>query len=330
MDRKLTTARKRINDHQRVTMLLATKDIRSLRRLLAVSLRKGASPSAILNQLQRSIDGKYNPRTQFSERDFAIGFLAKSLGGPRLLYALSKGDKYPSVATVAQKYHIPRILPSVSVPTQQEISDNIKMFFGSSGKLEPKSVSSMQLRPGHILMIDGIALNEVCRYDADRNRILGLCREHSHTVNTHVLDLDTVHAVEKAVHETKTCCYGKDGTVLAIGPYANVEHYTPVPIVVSPSCKKETAQQLVRWIKIVLNEWKANPDGEAKHGPIWTIGSDGESSFRRMRMSLCMTRTVDPNSALGYILATLSGLNQQTGDNDTVGTCDPKHVIKSG
>lgn len=333
MDKKLTTASKRINDHQRVTMLLATKDVRSLRRLLAVSLRKGASPSAILNQLQRSIDGKYNPRTQFSERDFVIGFLAKSLGGPRLLYALSKGDKYPSVATVSQKYRIPRILPSVSVPTQQEISDNIKMFFGSSGKLEPKleSVSStMQFRPGHILMIDGIAINEVCRYDADRNRILGLCREHSHTVNTHVLSLDTVHSVEKAVHETKTCCYGKDGTVVAIGPYANAEHYTPVPIVVSPSCKKETAQQLVRWIKIILDEWSANPDGEAKHGPIWTIGSDGESSFRLMRMSLCMTKTVDPNSALGCILGTLSGLNQQTGNNNIIGTCDPKHVIKSG
>lgn len=279
MDRKLTTASKRINNHQHVTMLLATKDVRSLQRLLAVSLCKGASPSAILNQLQRSIDGKYNPRTQFSERDLAIGFLVKSLGGPRLLYALSKGDKYPSVATVAQKYRIPRILPSVSVSTQQEISDNITMFFGSSGKLEPKSVSLTQFRPGHILMIDGIALNEVCHYDADRNRILGLCREHSHTVNTHVLSLDTVHAVEKAVHETKTCCYGKDGTVLAIGPYADAEHYTPVPIIVSPSCKKETAQQLARWIKIVLDEWKANPDGEAKHGPIWTIGSDGESSF---------------------------------------------------
>lgn len=43
-----------------------------------------------------------------------------------------------------------------------------------------------------------------------------------------------------------------------------------------------------------------------------------------------MTRTVDPNSALGCILATLSGLNQQTGNNNTIGTCDPKHVIKSG
>ena len=59
-------------------------------------------------------------------------------------------------------------------------------------------------------MIDGVALNEVCRYDADRNRILRLCREHSHTVNTHVVSLDIVQAVERAIHEEKTCCYGKD------------------------------------------------------------------------------------------------------------------------
>ena len=329
MDRKLTNACKRINDHQRITMFLASSDVQSLRHLLSVSLCKGASPSAILAQMQCSLDGKYNPQIKFSKHDLAIGFLAKSLGGPQLLYALSKGDRYPSVSTVAQKYHIPRIIPSVSVPTWQEILDNIKMFFGSNGKLEPKSVLPSQSLPGHILMIDGVALNKFCRYDADQNCILGLCHEHSHTINTHIVSLDTVRAVEKAIHNEKTCCYGKDGTVVTIGPYADTEHYTLVPIVVLPSCKKENAQQLLRWIKLVLAEWKAHPDGEAKHGPIWTIGSDGESSFRSMHMSLCMTRSVDPNSELGHILDTLSGLNQQTGEDDSVGTCDPKHIIKS-
>lgn len=105
---------------------------------------------------------------------------------------------------------MPRIIPWVSLPTQQEIPDNIKMFFGSNGKLGPKSVPPSQSRPGQILMIDGVALNEVCRYDADRNRILRLCREHCHTVNTHVVSLDIVQAVERAIHEEKTCCYGKD------------------------------------------------------------------------------------------------------------------------
>ena len=62
MNRKLSITRKRANDHQRVTMLLATEEVRSHRRLLSVSLCNSASPSAILAQLRCSIDGKYNPR----------------------------------------------------------------------------------------------------------------------------------------------------------------------------------------------------------------------------------------------------------------------------
>ena len=321
---------KRINDHQRITMLLATNDVRSLRRIISVALRNGASSSALLTLMQRSIDGKYSPRGNFTEREYAIGFLAKSLGGPRLLYALSKGDKYPSVSTVAQKYRIPRIIPSVSVPSRQEISDNIAMFFGAGGKQVPAAMSdtSMPL-PGHILMIDGVALNEVCRYDAGRNCILGLCREHAHNVNKYVTSLDIVKNVEITIYgDEKKCCYGKDATVVAIGPYADSTHYTPVPIVVSPSCKKETGRDLAQWIQTVLRTWETHPDGQAKHGPIWVVGSDGESSFRLMRMSLCMMHLVDANSDLGQILHTMPGLNKQTGDNGIVGTCDPKHVIK--
>jgi len=139
-------------------MLLAKEDVQSLRQLLSVALRNGTSPSTILHQLQCSIDGKYSPRSQFSERDLAVEFLAKSLGGPRLLYALSKDTKYPSVATVSRKYHIPCLIPSISAPPSFSTPPSIP-------------------RAGHILMIDGVALNEVCRYDAARNRILGLCRE---------------------------------------------------------------------------------------------------------------------------------------------------------
>lgn len=246
-------------------MLLATKDVRSLRRLLSVALQKGASLSTILTQMQRSIDGTYSPRGKYSERDLAIGFLEKSLGGPRLLYALSKGDKYPSVTTVAEKYRIPHLIPSVSVPSHQEISENTSTFFGTGGKVAPMPLPICRSLPGQILMIDGVALNEVCHYDQSRNRILGLCREHSHTVNTQVASLETVRAVEKAIHQDNTCCYGKDATVVMVGPYADPIHYTPVPLVVSPSCKKETGHELLKWIKTVLEEWQTHPDGEAKH-----------------------------------------------------------------
>lgn len=81
-------------------------------------------------------------------------------------------------------------------------------------------------------------------------------------------------------------------------------------------------------MRMVLQTWETHPDGQAKHGPIWVVGSDEESSFRLMQMSLCMSHVVDANSDLGHIFCTMPGLNQQIGENGVVGTCDPKHVIK--
>lgn len=309
-------------------MLLATSDVRSLRRLLIVALRNGASTSAILNLLEQSINNKYSPRGNFTERELAVAFLAKSIAGPRMLYALSKHSGYASNSTVNRRYPIPRLIPSISIPTRDEISANIGAFLGDSGKPASPFLPGSIRRAGNIMMIDGVSINEVCRYGLDRNCILGLCREHSHTVNTQVNSLDTVHAVEKALHEDKTCCYGKDATVVVVGPYADATHYTPVPIIVSPSCKQETAMQLSQWIKTAVDVWVSHPDGEAKHGPIWTIGSDGESSFWLMRMMLCMTETIEPTSDLGDILSRLCGLNRRTGYHGITGTCDPKHVIK--
>jgi hypothetical protein len=54
----------------------------------------------LLNQMLHAIDGKYSRWGSFSEWEYAIGFLVKALGGPQLLYALSKGDKYPSISRV--------------------------------------------------------------------------------------------------------------------------------------------------------------------------------------------------------------------------------------
>jgi hypothetical protein len=41
-----------------------------------------------------------------------------------------------------------------------------------------------------------------------------------------------------------------------------------------------------------------------------------------------MSQALDRDSDLGKILYKLPGLNCQTGHNDLLGTCDPKHVFK--
>jgi len=133
------------------------------------------------------------PQGSFVQRDLDIAFLVKSIGGPRLLYALQRSHGVPSWRTVGRNTRIPRLLPSVAAPTSDEIKANITSFFDPSVKPHPMPTQTGHL-PGNIAMFDGIALETKCRYCPKRDQILGLCREHSHNVNTKV---DSVESVDK-------------------------------------------------------------------------------------------------------------------------------------
>ena len=69
-------------------------------------------------------------------------------------------------------------------------------------------------------MFDGIALETRCHYCPQQDRIMGLCREHSHNVNTQVVSLDSVEEVRMALFEPQDddtkVCFGSDATVVAI------------------------------------------------------------------------------------------------------------------
>ncbi|KAH9852083.1 hypothetical protein C2E23DRAFT_203440 [Lenzites betulinus] len=342
VQRKLSTLRRRIGDNQRLVMLLATNDVQRLQRLLSVALRKGASVRALISRIEDSLEGRFTPRGGFDGREIEVAFLAKALGGPRLLYALAHSHGLPSITTVGRQMSIPRLRPSISRPTEDEISANIASLCNPETRpsmIPPSDPNRMQDDPGArptvaglILMIDGVALEERCRYCSERNSIVGLCREHSAGLNTRVTSLDIVKKVEDALHgvdgEEPTCCYGKDGTVAAVAPYARTDHYTPVPILLSPSCKGETGEELADTLLAVIQVWRTHPFGEKTHGPLWALGSDGESSFRRARFLLCMTEVIDRATSLGRIVYSLRGFNCYTGPHGLVGTCDPKHVIK--
>ncbi|KAI0753375.1 hypothetical protein C8Q80DRAFT_1096770 [Daedaleopsis nitida] len=331
--RKLSTLRKKINDHQRLTMLLATNDVKRLRELLAVALRKGASPRTLISQIERSLAGLYNLRGGFNQRELDVAFLAKALGGPRLLFALVQSHGFPSASTLSRNVNVPRLRACIGRPTAGEVNTNISALF------DPQLKTPMLIRSpdpisdavaGLVMMIDGIALEERCRYYSEENCVVGLCREHSHGLRIKssngrsggTLDPSRTSGSEPAVH------YGKDGTVAALAPYANSEHYAPVPLIVSASCKAESSKGLISWLKVVLDAWKVHPYGAPTHGPVWTLASDGESSFRRARFLLCMNKRVSPTSPLGQRLDTLTGLNLNTGPDGILGTCDPKHVMK--
>lgn len=352
--RKMSLLRKRLSDHQRILMLLRSQDVKRLRRLLEVAMRDGAQPDMILAQLQRSIDGLYMPRGHFDQRELDVAFLAKAIGGPRLLNALMQSHGFASVTTLQQQLDPPRITPCISTPTAKEISANISALCDPnvkppmlvSGSLDASPIHDpCHLVAGNILAVDAVAIEEKCRFLAETNDIIGLCREHSGNLNTQVTSFDAVKAIEAALHQnaeaTSTpraggaphedsirCCYGKDATVAVVMPYARTDHYTPVPLLVSASCKSEKGADMVGWIRLLLDTWKKHPHGEQTHGPFWALASDGESSFRKAKFLLCLSESVDRLSPLGEKLYRLSGLNCYVGPDLITGTCDPKHVIK--
>ena len=129
-------------------------------------------------------------------------------------------------------------------------------------------------------MIDGVAREEVCRYDHRRGVILGVCREHTSTASIlEVHTLNDIRKISESLYEKK-CHHGKDGTVIALASITGDEYYFPVPLVLSPSCKSETGDQLSIWITRFLDIYRAHPSGEKLHGPIRTLATDGEATFR--------------------------------------------------
>lgn len=331
--RQSATAARRIADYQRIMIMLATHDFASLRQLLSVALRHGASPTAVLSQLQRALDGLYSPRGGYTEEDIDIAFIAKSLGGPRLLYALQKGRGFASERTVRRQRPVPKLLASVGTPNSGDTKSNIGAFCNPDFKPPPKSYkneshnSKPAILPGNVLMFDGVALEGRCRYCPRRDVVLGFCREHGSQVSMSCKTIEAIQELKQKVDRGELC-FGSDATVVAIAPYTQTDHYTPVPLILSASDKTEKGEQLGSWVQKVLDSWAEHEHGAQLHGPIWAIASDGDSSFRLAKHLLCMTIELDKTSPLGQKLAGLPGLNLYTSRTGITGTCDPKHIFK--
>jgi hypothetical protein len=318
--------RSKLDDYRRLIMLLSQHKIGGVSTILEIGIRNGASPAALYAKLERAINGLYSPRTGWTTREFDIAFLAAALGGARLLYVFQKADSYPSNATLKRRKPIPELLVSTGVPNDPEISQNLKTILGEGGRRAPDNPLI-----GQTLMIDGVALEEACRYDHQRGCILGICREHVHLAPKGLYVQDYKHIVDlsNALYDDPPVCHhGKDGTVLALAPVTGKENYYPSPLILSPSCKKETGDQLYDWITHFLNIYRDHPDGEKKHGPIFTLATDGESSFRSMRYRLGVSEMIDINSPMGQIIYQLPGFNHFTGPHGIATTSDPKHIVK--
>jgi hypothetical protein len=99
--------------------------------------------------------------------------LAKVISGPHLLYALQKLYGLPAEATICRRPKIPHLLSAISTPLKEENDKNMSTFLNPAIKPTPSLVSGVI--PGNVVMFDGVALKEKCRYCPERNQIMGLC-----------------------------------------------------------------------------------------------------------------------------------------------------------
>lgn len=310
-------------------MLIASNDIPRLTQLISVSLRHGSSATAIAAQIERAVEGLYSPRGGFTQRELDVAFLCQAIGGRRLLYALNHSHGLASERTIRRNNIVPRLLPSNGVPMAEEIKQNITSFFDPSIKPPPSAVNG--ILPGNTLAFDGISIQKKCRYCPKRGVILGLCREHSHNINTIVTNLDIIEEVHSALtgdDEGTKVCWGTEATVVAVAPYSQIKNYSPTPIVISPTDKTEKADSLCQWIETVIDTWNTHENGAIQNGSLWSIASDGDATFRQARNELCNRYQLDPTSQLGQMLGPLLGLNLYTSKNLITATCDPKHIFK--
>jgi hypothetical protein len=58
-------------------------------------------------------------------------------------------------------------------------------------------------------------------------------------------------------------------------------------------------------IKTILDAWRLSPDGEVRHGPIWSFASDGDGVRRAAFHNVFMTDTLGPHDSLYGLLGSL-------------------------
>jgi len=296
-------------------------DYKNVSQVLQVALKNGSSPAAIISKLQLAIEKKYTPHPGVDELALDLGCLVKAIGGPKLLFALNRALALPSYRTVGRHRKVPQLIPAVLTPSFEDASTNISTFFDQQER--PPSVPA-----GHSILIDGVALEERCRYFRSSDSVIGLCREHAGALDLHVLNPQSILAIEEAVHaENPRAHHASEATVVAIAPF-QPSGYAAIPFALSGSCKTETGEGMAKWVADMIRAWNDHPNGAATRGPIWSIATDGESTMRKCRFTLCMSHELTATDPLHSFLHNLTGLNLCTGVNNMTMTCDPKHVFK--
>jgi hypothetical protein len=181
-------------------------------------------------------------------------------------------------------------------------------------------------------MLDKVAVEPRLRYSAQQDAVSGVCREHAERADLCAMSIrdspvDTLFKT-KALLDAGKCHPAAEATMAAIAKFGKSDYHACV-ILGSSTCKTEKATKQAELIEQILKCWKQSPDGECKHGPIWSVCTDGDARRRLAIFKLCMNSCVTPSSELYRLIGGLPLLNLCCGPTEITHDGDYKHEEKS-
>lgn len=240
------------------------------------------------------------------------------LGGPKLVYAMSKVLNLPSIRTTQTKAAQRCVIVSVGYPVLEEVLKNLEGLSDVSGtSSSPK---------GYVLMVDKVALEERPRYDDECDVVLGLCWEDIHKVDPSASSLENLREIQVALEEG-TVHRAKEATVASFAPFA-LEHYIPVPAMLTGTCKTEKDADHAKLLCLAIEAFYKLSGGGISGNHVFCIATDGDPVRRRAVHQITMDQTLPESSAIYRMLSPLPLMNLQCGPHDITADIDIKHVFK--
>ncbi|KAJ7256659.1 hypothetical protein C8J57DRAFT_1437007 [Mycena rebaudengoi] len=307
--RVLLTQATALSDYKRFVVAIGSGKVRKVDRVVHACIQQKRGIRGMLTTYVQAAKGLYNAADD--DEDDAVGVALMQLGGTRVAEIAHRALGLPGLTTLRNRMITPPLAPSAGVPQVREIQQNIDACFaGISDALVTKRVVHQ------IVMWDEVATEKRVRHHMPSNKFSGVCRQHADRIGLEFngeKDLDALcdALVKKMNSEGKMDSLvhvASETTVAAVGiMHEDPKFYATHPILISPDCKRETAQEHARNVlDPVLCALKSKEDGERK-------------TFKR---------ALAPTSKIYPLLKDLKFMNFMVGDDDLTPDKDPKHVDK--
>ncbi|KAK6966807.1 hypothetical protein R3P38DRAFT_2590224 [Favolaschia claudopus] len=328
----LVIPREHLTEYKDVVQFVGQNNVPALQRIFFNSVKRGWGIKTLRERLDLAVNKEYRA-VNFPQHEIDLQILIYELGGAGAVHALSHSYfALPSLNTIQPYRRQNNIVPCVDGVRITDVLQNIAALFGpytdKPGAKPSLSVERPAQLHGYTLSFDEVASDPRLDYMAGTDSIGGLCLEHIDALTTVKVgkDISSVEAAAAAVRTGKVHIASE----ISVGAISRLSQtgYGAKPVFMAPSCKKGGWRDLLKNMEIVVEAWRRSEHGEAKHGPLLSVASDGAAGRRAAMFMMTMHSEISPGNPLYESVRNLPGLNLRVGKNNLTGDVDWKHEDK--